>query len=168
MRASNYLPVNGDFFTKINGEQWVDSEWMNKIHQIHSLHFSRQEVKKFFWLLNKNLLLCCMIVWCSRCQNAVRGKESLDLWSYHILICLSFEMYVLLKLKLWPLKNSHEVDLLCEEADKSPIFCCFDIFSRGSFFHVKIENHNFIFFFIIPWKQIFDKNTGNPITNRFQ
>ena len=47
MRASNYLPVNGDFFTKIN--EIVSG--MNKIHQIHSLHFSRQEVKKFsFWL----------------------------------------------------------------------------------------------------------------------
>ena len=46
MRASNYLPVNGDFFTKIN--EIVSG--MNKIHQIHSLHFSRQEVKKILFL----------------------------------------------------------------------------------------------------------------------
>ena len=83
MRASNYLPVNGDFFTKIN--EIVSG--MNKIHQIHSLHFSRQEVKKFsFWLraaFNAAVVVkiyCTLSKFFCRCQK--RGHTQIRLEAF--------------------------------------------------------------------------------------
>ena len=82
MRASNYLPVNGDFFTKIN--EIVSG--MNKIHQIHSLHFSRQEVKKFsFWLraaFNAAVvkIYCTLSKFFCRCQK--RGHTQIRLETF--------------------------------------------------------------------------------------
>ena len=79
MRASNYLPVNGDFFTKINGNA---VGWIKSIKFTHSIFHNGRSKNVWLMLKSTPLVLRFFSVYC---HTEIKSFKKLFFVNLHFL-----------------------------------------------------------------------------------